>query len=147
MQRITIKAPKAAWQEWLNLYLDRATGMGPDDNLTIEAFDLYDEVTFKATPMDRYVMVEYLDPHPVSGELTRKEFCYRDPWGSLQVGDLVDAPTVYEEHNRAIVRRVDVRPPGILLGKPRALKGRLTNLDVRNGESFTIQGAENFSTL
>ena len=51
-----------------------------------------------------YVQIEFLGgpyDHPY-----KKLYTYIDPFGDLEVGDVVDVPTVYEDHNLAVVNHI-----------------------------------------
>jgi len=68
-----------------------------------------DEQDFKfhVEELDRYVKVEFLDPHPLTKRLTRELWTYRDATkDGLKVGEIVNAPTRYAYSNRAIVREL-----------------------------------------
>jgi hypothetical protein len=67
-------------------------------------------ITVEVEDVDKFVEVQFLDPHPVRGTLSppRELFTYQVPEGmTLKVGDIVDVPTMYQPRNRAIVRKVD----------------------------------------
>jgi hypothetical protein len=69
--------------------------------------DIEGEFEFHVVELDRYVQVEFLDPHPTQRRLTRQLYTYKDGTkDGLQVGDLVNAATVYQSFNRAIVREL-----------------------------------------
>jgi hypothetical protein len=62
--------------------------------LVIEGeFDLEEE------DLGTYVRVEF-----IGGSYSSSLYCYEDPGLDLKIGDLVDVPTQYEEHNVAQVK-------------------------------------------
>jgi len=125
MYRTKIKASALAWAVIVDV-LDEKAPTHPDDTVEIEIITELPVVEFSQESLDRYVSVEYLDPHPVSGILTHQLFCYRDPFDPpLREGELVWVATVHKARNRAIVREVDVTPPRRLLGQPRNVSSRL----------------------
>lgn len=53
---------------------------------------------------NRYVQIEFLGGP--SDYPYKKLYTYIDPFGDLEVGDVVDVPTVYEDHNLAVVKKI-----------------------------------------
>ncbi len=51
-----------------------------------------------------YVQVQFVDPDPYLAAVRGKLYTYVDPGLGLEVGDLVDVPTVYQDHNVAVVK-------------------------------------------
>lgn len=55
------------------------------------------DIEVEVEDLERLVQVRYV------GQDGLKTYTYTDPFGDLEVGELVDVPTRYEEHNAAIV--------------------------------------------
>jgi hypothetical protein len=113
-QRVTITVPRQI--------ADKAIVFDPRAGRAFQSPIDAIEITFEGERIDvevedleRYVQVEFLDAHPVHGTLTHQLYTYRDNLTdvhrdtrtrALRVGDIVDVPTCYQRHNRAIVRKL-----------------------------------------
>lgn len=53
-----------------------------------------------------YVQVQFLGGDPYFYQVQNKLYTYVDPGFNLRVGDLVDVPTRYSQHNVAIVKKL-----------------------------------------
>jgi hypothetical protein len=125
-QKITIRASRHAILESLGTsrIVDHDPGYATD--ILVEEI-VIDAESVVVEELEKFVTVEFLDPHPRLRRLTHELYTYKDSTqDGLQVGDLVKAPTVYEPLGaRAIVRSTKPNIPTTHITKSIVDRNRL----------------------